>query len=144
MRLEFEHVIRLPLGRVYPYLADPRNRPRWQRSLREFEMISDGEPRVGMRWRERAVGAPPFEMEITAMEAGRLWAERGTSKAATGALTLRFQPEEDTTRLRITIDLDLLGWRKALLPFIRLLAPAEIRRDLRRAEECIGAPPRPG
>jgi uncharacterized protein YndB with AHSA1/START domain len=137
MRFVLEHVMRLPVGRVYPYIADPRNRPQWQRSIREFEMLSEGEPRVGMRWRERAVGAPAFEMAITTMEAGRVWAERGESAAATGTLTVHFQADGETTRLRLEIEVELRGWRKLLGPVIRLAAPGEIRRDLRRAEELV-------
>ncbi len=93
MRLEFDHLMRQPVDRVFAYLADPRNRPKWQRTIREFEMISEGEPRLGMQWRERAVGAPPFEMEIVAFERDRLWSERGVSPMFSGALTLRFAPE---------------------------------------------------
>lgn len=137
MRLEFDHLMRQPVDRVFAYIADPRNRPNWQRTIREFEMLSDGEPRAGMRWRERALGAPPFIMEITAFEPNRLWAERGTSPAVNGELTLHFQPEGPHTRLRVIVDIDLKGFRKLAAPFIRLIGPREIRRDLNRAEKLI-------
>lgn len=137
MQFEFEHVMHQPVERVFAYLGDPRNRPKWQRTIREFEMISEGEPRVGMKWRERAVGAPPFTMEITQFEPNRRWAERGESKAVDGELTLHFTSEGETTRLRVVIGLELKGFRKIAGPFIRLIAPGEIRRDLGRAESLI-------
>lgn len=101
-------------------------------------MISAGEPRLGMKWRERAVGAPPFEMEIVAFEPGRLWAERGVSPAFAGSLALHFAEEGGATRLRIVAEVELRGWRRLLEPFIRLLGPREIRRDLAKAETLIG------
>jgi hypothetical protein len=101
-------------------------------------MISDGEPRLGMQWRERAIGAPPFLMEICAFETNRLWAERGESPAATGELTIHFAPDGDRTHLHLTIDVELKGFRKFAAPFIKFLAPIEIRGDLRRAERLIG------
>lgn len=137
MRLEFEHVMRQPVERVFAYLGDPTNRPKWQRTIREFEMISEGEPRMGMQWRERAVGAPPFTMEITAYEPNRLWAERGASPGVSGELTLHFTPEQEGTRLRVVADVELKGFRKLAAPFIRLIAPGEIRRDLKRAERLM-------
>lgn len=140
MRFEFEHVMNQPVERVFEYLGDPRNRPEWQRTIREFEMISEGEPGIGMKWRERAVGAPPFMMEITGFEPNRVWAERGESKAVNGKLTLHFNPEGNATRLRVIIDLELKGFRKIAGPLIKLIAPREIRRDLRRAEILMANP----
>jgi uncharacterized protein YndB with AHSA1/START domain len=138
MRFEIDHLMHHPVERVFAYLADPRNRPNWQRSIREFEMISDGEPRLGMQWRERAIGAPPFVMEISAFETDRVWAERGESAAASGELTIHFAPDGDRTHLHLTIDVELKGFRKIVAPFIKAIAPFEIRGDLRRAERLIG------
>ena len=42
----------VPVEVAFAYLADPRNRPEWQSSLKSVEMLDDGEPRVGMRWRD--------------------------------------------------------------------------------------------
>ncbi len=134
MRLELDYLMHQPVERVFAYIADPRNRPDWQRSIREFTMISDGEPRLGMQWRERPLGAPEFLMEITAFETDHLWAERGESPAATGELTIHFAPDGDRTHLHLTIEVDLKGFRKLAAPFIKLIAPFEIRGDLRRAE----------
>ena len=47
----------VPADVAFAYLADPRNRPEWQSSLRAVELLDEGEPRVGMRWRDLTVGA---------------------------------------------------------------------------------------
>lgn len=137
MQLEIHHRMQQPVDRVFAFISEPRNRPNWQRSIRKFEMTSDGEPRLGMKWREQAVGAPPFEMEITAYEPGRLWAERGESGAVSGALEVHFKPEGEATRLQLIIRVELRGLRKLLAPFIWLLAPREIHGDLDRAEKLM-------
>ena len=59
---------------VFGFLADPRNRPQWQSGLSAVEMRDEGEPRVGMRWRDlTSVGLRP-EMSISALTPYRVWA----------------------------------------------------------------------
>ena len=82
----------VPVGPAFAYLADPRNRPQWQSSLRDVEMIDDGEPRVGMRWRDLTAARVVPEMVITEMEHDLLWAETGRWKGIEADLTLRFSP----------------------------------------------------
>ena len=50
-----------PRPDVFDFLADPRNRPRWQASLDRVEMIDEGEPHVGMRWVDRHIRRPRLE-----------------------------------------------------------------------------------
>jgi hypothetical protein len=77
---------------AFDYLADPRNRPEWQSSLRAVELLDEGPPRVGMRWRDLTAARLVPEMVITAMEPDALWAETGTWKAFEADLMLRFSP----------------------------------------------------
>ena len=71
----------VPVEVAYAYLADPRNRPEWQASLSSVEMLDEGEPRVGMRWQDHTVVGLVPRMEITEMEPGELWVERGHWRA---------------------------------------------------------------
>lgn len=86
----------VPVEVAFAYLADPRNRPEWQSSLRSVEMLDEGEPRVGMRWRDHTVVRLVPEMEITALEAGELWIEKGHWRAVEAILALRFEPKATT------------------------------------------------
>jgi hypothetical protein len=82
----------VPVGVAFAYLADPRNRPEWQASLKSVEMLDEGEPRVGMRWRDHTTARIVPEMEITAMDPGELWAEMGQWRGISAILMLTFEP----------------------------------------------------
>lgn len=54
--------IRRPIGQVFDYVADPTNEPRWHADLATVEQISDGQGRLGARYRvayEPGPTAPP-------------------------------------------------------------------------------------
>ena len=82
----------VPVDVAYAYLADPRNRPEWQASLKSVEMLDEGEPRVGMRWRDHTAARIVPEMQITAMDSGELWAETGQWRGISAVLVLSFEP----------------------------------------------------
>jgi hypothetical protein len=82
-----------PRPTVFAYLADPRNRPEWQASLAGVEMLDEGEPFVGMRWRDRVKIGPPFVLQIIGMEPDRMWAEVGSTGPFTAFGTLLFEDE---------------------------------------------------
>jgi uncharacterized membrane protein len=82
----------VPVDVAYAYLADPRNRPQWQASLKSVEMLDEGEPRVGMRWRDHTTARIVPEMQITDMASGELWAETGQWRAISAVLMLSFEP----------------------------------------------------
>ena len=82
----------VPVEVAYRYLADPRNRPEWQASLSSVEMLDEGAPRVGMRWRDHTVVRLVPQMEITALEPGELWVEHGHWRAIEAILTMGFEP----------------------------------------------------
>lgn len=79
---------------AFDYLADPRNRPQWQSSLRSVGPIDAGEPRVGMRWRETTVVGVRPRLEITEHSPYAVWSERGTWRGVSATLRLRFDPVE--------------------------------------------------
>ena len=139
MQTRVEVTLRQPVERVFAYLADPRNRPDWQSSIRSLEMIDEGEPRVGMRWRERAAGFGTFDMEIATLEPNRVWAERGSSRLASIHLELRFTDLGDTTRVALEATIDLRGPLSLLEPVQPLVLRPLMRADLRRAGDRIGA-----
>ena len=84
-----------PRPTVFAYLADPRNRPEWQASLRDVELLDEGEPFVGMRWVDHVKAGPAFELQIVGMEPDRVWAEVGRAGPFTAFGTLLF---DDDTR----------------------------------------------
>ena len=82
-----------PRADVFDFLADPRNRPRWQATLARVEMIDEGEPHVGMRWVDRLKLGPAFELQIIGLEPDEMWAEIGSVGPVTAFVTLFFEDE---------------------------------------------------
>jgi uncharacterized protein YndB with AHSA1/START domain len=133
--LELPH----PPATLFRFLADPHNRSSWQSSLKTVVDVDDGEPRVGMRWRDvTKVGIRP-EMEITELTPYRVLGESGHWRGVDGLLTMRFVKTRTGTRL--TTEGRLVGdgpFSLAALVGGRL-APETVRKDLLRASELLRA-----
>ncbi len=129
----------VPVSLAFAYLADPRNRPEWQSSLRGVELLDEGEPRVGMRWRDLTSARVVPEMEITHLEPDVLWAETGRWRAIEADLTLRFAPH----RGGCSVDVEFEVRGKGVLRPIGWAASAAglfaVRSDLRRAGRILQA-----
>jgi uncharacterized protein YndB with AHSA1/START domain len=128
---------------LFRFLAEPRNRPLWQSTLRTVTEIDEGEPHPGMQWRDvTKVGIKPW-MELTDLVPYRLLAETGTWHGVDGLLTLRFL--KISTGTRVTAEGRLIGRG----PFAVAAsvsgrwAPETVRKDLLRASQVLinGVPP---
>jgi uncharacterized protein YndB with AHSA1/START domain len=131
--LELPH----PPATLFRFLADPRNRPRWQASLRTVTDVDAGDPKPGMQWRDvTRVGIKPW-MEITELTPYRVLSETGTWRGVDGLLTLRFVRTRQGTRL--TAEGRLIGHGPfALAAAVSgRWAPETIRKDLLRASEVL-------
>lgn len=125
----------VPVDVAYAYLSDPRNRPEWQSSLKGVEMLYDGAPRVGMRWRDHTALRIVADLEITSMVAGEVWAESGRWRGLSAILLLTFEPTatgcsvDVRFRVRGRGLLAPVGWlatRAGLLPVV-----ADVKRAAR-------------
>ena len=122
---------------LFRFLAEPRNRPLWQASLRSVADIDEGEPEIGMQWRDiTKVGIKPW-MEITELTPYRVISESGTWRGVDGLLTLRFVKTAQGTR--VTAEGRLMGHGPfALAAAVSgRWAPETIRKDLLRASEVL-------
>jgi uncharacterized protein YndB with AHSA1/START domain len=130
-------LFRQPPDVVFAYLADPRNRPEWQSSLRRVELIDDGQPRVGQRWLDHTAARIVPEMWITELETDVLWAETGRWHGIEADLTLRFAPHLDGC----TVDVEFEVRGKGFLRPVGLAASRAglyaVRSDLRRAGQIL-------
>ena len=110
MRVDLEHVVGHPVPRVFAVMADVRNRPIWQENTRDVELLTEGAPGVGTRWRETMKGIGTYEAEVVAFEPDRLWIEAADLEAGHGRIEVRFAPDgelEDGTRLVIMVEMSL-------------------------------------
>jgi uncharacterized protein YndB with AHSA1/START domain len=123
----------VPREIAFDFLADPRNRPRWQSSLKQVDEVS-GTAGVGQTWVDvTRVGARP-RMRTTAVERPRTWAESGVWHGLRGDLTLRFDATVRGCLVRYRFRVVVLG--PLGLVVSRLAVPA-VRADLRRAARLL-------
>ena len=133
----------VPREQVFAYLSDPVNRPEWQASLRSVEVLDPGAPHVGQRWVDRVYAAPPFHLETTRLEPGRVWAEVGTSGPFTAHGTLLF---EDASRdgvagtvVTCTARVTARGPARPLALGAMVVAGLLVRIDLLRASRVLSS-----
>jgi hypothetical protein len=100
-------------------------------------MMTEGEPRVGMRWRERPGGLISFDLQISALEPNQLWAEQISGGGITGQIALRFAAEGGNTRIAVELALELPAPLELAAPVIRMLLVGTVRRDLARVEQLV-------
>lgn len=127
----------VPVSVAFAYLADPRNRPEWQSSLRGVEVLDDGPPRVGQRWRDLTAARIVPEMTITDLEPDVLWAETGRWRAFEADLALRFRDDGDRCRVEASFVVrarGILGPAGWIATRAGLFA---VRSDLRRAAAIL-------
>ena len=129
----------VPADVAFAYLADPRNRPEWQSSLRAVDLLDEGEPRVGMRWRDLTSARIAPEMVITELVPGLRWAEDGRWKAIDAALALQFSPRPGGCLVGVEFGvrghglLRPIGWAAT---YAGLFA---VRSDLRKAGRILAS-----
>jgi uncharacterized membrane protein len=142
VRVELEHVVAQPVERVFATMADVRNRPLWQENTRDVELLTDGEPGVGTRWRETSKGIGTYEAEVVAFERDALWAEAADLDGGSGRIEVAFAPAGDdgrATRLRIAVEIRLRGTRRLMEPALGPVIRRQMPSDLGRLEELLAA-----
>ena len=137
MRTKTTYTFDRPVKQVFAYLADPQNRPQWQSSITDLSLETEGPPRKGTRWQEKAKGIGTVEMEIVEFKPERIWTEHGRGKTLEVRIRLDFSPEGSSTRVDVDATMRAQGMVRLLLPVARLVLPRIIRRDLARAQPHI-------
>lgn len=127
-----------PPEQAYAYLADPRNRPAWQSSLRRIEnLVGTGD--AGSTWVDVTSAGVRPRMEVTLSEPPRQWVERGTWRSIRAWLALGFEPlDGGRTRVTAEVELETPGLLAPVGIVLRRLAPPAVRADLERAARLIG------
>ncbi len=119
----------VPADRAFAYLADPRNRPQWQSSLRSVADVR----RDGAAWTDVTVvpGVRP-RMRTTIDEPPYRWAEEGELGPFRARLELRLTPgEAGTCTVRADFAVHGLGLGGLLTAGARPAVAADLRRAAR-------------
>ena len=134
MRVAFD----VPAGTAFAYLSDPRHRPEWQSSLASVELLTDGPPRVGSRWRDHTRPGMVPEMEITVLEPDRTWAETGRWRGIiTAELTLDFAPAPGGCVVDVRFRVQGRGVLRPLGWAATVAGVLPVRADVRRAARIL-------
>lgn len=128
----------VPAEVAFDYLADPRNRPQWQSSLRRVELV-DEDVRVGQRWVDVTTAGVRPRMETTVLDRPTTWTERGTWRGISAMLTLAFEPTPRGCRVEAEVEVTGAGSARRLGPALTLAARLAVPRDLRRAARILSA-----
>ena len=119
----------VPCEVAFDYLVDPRHRPEWQSSLARVADV-DGEPRVGQTWTDVTRPGLRPRMQTTELDRPHRWTERGAWRGIEAELTLDLVATP--TGCDVTATFAFSGPWLLTAP-LRVLAPAGVRHDLRRA-----------
>ena len=128
-----------PVEEVFDYLADPRNRPEWQSSLRSVELVDDGPPRVGFRWSETTVVGVRPSLTITECERPRVWVEHGTWRGVAATLRLDFAPAPRGCTVGVSGSVEGSGPWTVPASLAGLLAGRAIASDVRKAGRILAS-----
>jgi hypothetical protein len=128
----------VPVEIAFDYLVDPANRPEWQSSLRRVEVLDEGPPHLGQRWRDvtSVTGVVP-EMRTSALERPTLWVEEGRWRGVTATGALRFEPTPTGCVVRVAARLRGAGLLAPLGPVLTVAAGIAVLPDLRRAARIL-------
>jgi uncharacterized protein YndB with AHSA1/START domain len=121
-----------PRPAVFGVISDPRQRLRWQSSLRSLQMRSEEPARLGTRWRETTKGGISFDLEITTFVAPQRWGESARGRFADAELMVDFQELADATLVIVNVTVSFKGALGALAPLVRVFMPLALSRDLAR------------
>lgn len=132
MIVELEHVVDLPVERVFALLSDIGRRPEWSSAPVERIKLTDGPLGVGTRY--RAVDKIPgrrleFTQEITGYEPNRLLVESWDGPLA-GVGTTQFAAEGTSTRLNMRFEINPSGPLKFLAPLMTGSMVRGFKKDL--------------
>lgn len=133
MRVSVEHVVPHPVDRVFALVSDPSRRAEWQENTSDVQVEGPLPVAVGTRWTEEQRGVGHVDAEVTALEPGRLYAERGDTSSGTGRVTVNFTPDGDgATHVAMEVELNLKGLKRALEPAIAPMVRSQMPKDLDR------------
>lgn len=142
-------------ARAHAYLVDPRNRPRWQSSLRDVvdvEPGSRGVTSVGTSWTDVTLPGLRPRMELTATRPPSApdhvgaWTEIGHWHGVRAELTLSFapapgagapDPSSCVVDVDFTIALSARAWGVAAGRLLSRVARPMVVGDLRRAARLL-------
>ena len=134
--------IRRPVEAVFAFVADPRNEPQWEATVKEVRVTPDGPPAVGTKVTK--VGSflgvkLEATNEITALEPNRSLSFKGSSGPASMEATMYFEAVGEGTHLSFTSQIEPGGLFKMAGSLFASQAKKQLETDLQRLKEVLEA-----
>jgi uncharacterized membrane protein len=139
MKFENSVVINQPVGKVFDFVTDLNNNPRWQSDILELEMTSEGSFELGSTYRcvNRFMGKRlETEGVITDYVPDRTCAFRITSGSVTGESNFNFEAVDGGTKFTATADLDLRYFKLAKIVIKRKIYK-QLKNDMLRLKQIL-------
>ena len=143
MRL-FRHTIHIarPSEAVFDFFIDFSQAARWRQYVRTMVPVQSGPLRTGSHIHVTmdVMGKPyEFDLEVLLLERPTRWRHRTNESDFNGFIEYRFEPEDDGTRVTMTMEVwprGIYGWLGLPLLFMRREQPyAEQLPQLKRVME---------
>jgi uncharacterized protein YndB with AHSA1/START domain len=135
-----------PAEKAFAYVIHPSTMPEWLQGVVRGHM--DGATtRIGSKCTTvRRIGGREREVvtEITEYDPPRRWADRGISGPIRAIVAVTVEPLADSSRSRVTIELDFTGHGigKLLVPLVvRRQGASEMPENMRRLKQRLEARP---
>jgi len=134
--------IRRPVEAVFAFVADRRNGPQWQGTMKEIQVTPDGPPTVGTR-STQVVSFLGLKLEakdeVTALEPNRSISFKSTSGPASMEATWRFEATGEGTRLSGTYRVESGGLFKVAGPLFASQGQKQMAADFQRLKDVLEA-----
>lgn len=114
-RAEYSIVINQPVHKVYAYISDARNNPKWQIGVVDTRIMPDGPPHVGTKVTDaHNLAGRRIEVtyEVTELEPTRKIAVKSISGPLLFKGTTTFEPVGDGTRVTAVFEMEATGFLK--------------------------------
>ena len=139
---EFSERIDRPREEVFAFFVDFGRASEWAPEITRVEMLTDGPPRVGARYRElrwTTKGESRIDMEVTAFDPPGRYSAAFDEGGYRATFNYRFTPDGDGTRVEMSCIVRAEGFRTLLAPIITWLLRRQDKRKLRNLKRAVEA-----
>lgn len=136
--------IKQPANKVFAYVTDIKNLPKWEFNAVEAEQTSQGPMGVGTTFRgiNRAMGQEmPWTSKITEYEPDKRWGEFITSGSTQIDEHLTFEPTDTGTKFTQVYDMKIGGFLRLMSPMVASSMRKQVKENLSNLKSILETQP---
>jgi hypothetical protein len=134
--------INRPPQKVFDFMGDPINDPKWRDSAISAEWTSEGPPGVGSTLRsvDKILGREmESTSEITAWDRPNLWGQKAVGGPVPYEMTVKFEAKEQGTQLTFNANVEPSGFFKIAEGLVRKQLEKQFDTDLNGLKRVLEA-----